>query len=118
MSLHRQTRAFALGMLALSAAVLGCALVGCSSPIADMPSLDSADTSAKSKDTYLPVHDLPPDRDDVVITPDQRAKIEAELAAARDRQTQASAAQGPVAQNSAAHTTAVPPTAAQNTGAK
>ena len=32
------------------------------------------------------VHDLPPDRDQAVIPPDQRAKIEAELAAARDRQ--------------------------------
>ena len=87
-------------MLAVSAAVLGCTLVGCSSPIADMPSLDSADTSAKPKDAYLPVHDLPPDRDDAVITPDQRAKIEAELIKARDRQAQASAAQ-----NSAAQTT-------------
>ena len=83
-----------------------------------MPSLDSADTSAKSKDAYLPVHDLPPDRDDVVITPDQRTKIEAELAAARDRQTQASAAQGPAAQSTAGHTTAAPTTATQNTGAK
>jgi len=36
--------------------------------------------------SYLPVHDLPPDRDQAVIPPDQRAKIEAELAAARDRQ--------------------------------
>jgi hypothetical protein len=33
------------------------------------------------------VHDLPPDRDQAVISPDQRAKIEAELAAARDRQS-------------------------------
>jgi hypothetical protein len=117
MSLHRQTRAFALGMLALSAAVLGCALVGCSSPIADMPSLDSADTSAKPKDAYLPVHDLPPDRDDAVITPDQRAKIEAELAAARDRQTQASAAQGPGAQSATARN-AAPQNTAQNAAAK
>jgi hypothetical protein len=83
-----------------------------------MPSLGSADTSAKPKDAFLPVHDLPPDRDDAVITPDQRAKIEAELAAARDRQAQASAAQGPAAQNSAAHNTAAQSTAAPNTGAK
>jgi len=32
------------------------------------------------------VHDLPPGRDQAVIPPEQRAKIEAELAAARDRQ--------------------------------
>jgi len=123
MSLDRQTRAFALGILALSAAGLGCSLTGCSSPIADMPSLGSADTSAKPKDPFLPVHDLPPDRDDAVITPDQRAKIEAELAAARDRQTQASAAQAPAAQATptnatAANTSAGHGTAAQNTGAK
>jgi hypothetical protein len=115
MSLNRRTSAFALGALALSAAVLGCALVGCSSPIADMPSLESADTSPKPKDAFLPVHDLPPDRDDAVITPDQRAKIEAELAAARDRQTQASAAQGPAA---AQNTGARNPAAAQNAGTK
>jgi len=103
-----------LGVLALSAALLVC---GCSSPIADMPSLGRADSSAKPKDAYLPVHDLPPDRDDAVITPDQRAKIEAELAAARDRQTQASAQQGPAA-NAAAHNAAAQGPATQNAAAK
>ena len=117
MSWERQTRVFALGVLALWAAALSCSLAGCSSPVADMPSLESADSSAKPKDAYLPVHDLPPDRDDAVITPDQRAKIEAELAAARDRQAQASAAQSP-AQNSTAHNTAPQSTAAQNASAK
>jgi outer membrane murein-binding lipoprotein Lpp len=90
MSVDRQKRAFALGALVLSAL----ALAGCSSPIADLPSLGApADLSAKPKDasTYLPVHDLPPQRDEAVIPPDQRAKIESELIAARDRQ--ASAAQ-------------------------
>ena len=61
------------------------ALGGCSSQLAD---LSPADAQAHTKDpnAYLPVHDLPPDRDQAVIPPDQRAKIEAELAAARDRQ--------------------------------
>ena len=59
------------------------ALGGCSSQLADM---SVADTPAHPKDGYLPVHDLPPDRDQAIIPPDQRAKIEAELAAARDRQ--------------------------------
>jgi hypothetical protein len=70
------------------------ALAGCSSPLADMQSLGPPpDTSAQANDpnTYLPVHDLPPDRDEAVIPADQRAKIEAELIAARDHQ--ASAAQ-------------------------
>ena len=79
-----------LGALAASAF----ALAGCSSPIADLQSLGPPpDVSAQAKDTntYLAVHDLPPDRDDALIPADQRAKIEAELIAARDRQ--ASAAQ-------------------------
>jgi hypothetical protein len=76
---------FVLGALALSAI----ALTGCSSPIADLQSLGPPpDVSAQTKDTntYLAVHDLPPDRDDVLIPADQRAKIEAELIAARDHQ--------------------------------
>ena len=35
------------------------------------------------------MHDLPPERDQAIISPEQRAKIEAELAAARDRQAAA-----------------------------
>ncbi|RXH14812.1 hypothetical protein [Bradyrhizobium guangzhouense] len=67
--------------LLIAAFMLG----GCSSQLADM---SAADTPAHPKDPagYLPVHDLPPDRDQAIIPPDQRAKIEAELAAARDRQ--------------------------------
>jgi len=73
------------GMLLLMALALG----GCSSQLAD---LTPADTQAHAKEPakepvgYLPVHDLPPGRDQAVIPPEQRAKIEAELAAARDRQ--------------------------------
>jgi len=102
MSVDRQKRAFASGALALSALALGCSLAGCSSPIADLPSLGTSDASAKPKEPYLPVHDLPPDRVEAVIPPDQRAKIESELIAARDRQAQASAAQTPAAQAPAA----------------
>ncbi|MBB4367814.1 hypothetical protein GGD63_000583 [Bradyrhizobium sp. cir1] len=61
------------------------ALGGCSSQFADLTPAD-AQAHPKEPGTYLPVHDLPPDRDQAVIPPDQRAKIEAELAAARDRQ--------------------------------
>jgi hypothetical protein len=61
------------------------ALGGCSSQLADMTPAD-AQASYREPGTYLPVHDLPPERDQAVIPPDQRAKIEAELAAARDRQ--------------------------------
>jgi hypothetical protein len=61
------------------------ALGGCSSQLADMTPAD-AQAHSREPGTYLPVHDLPPERDQAVIPPDQRAKIEAELAAARDRQ--------------------------------
>nr|WP_249809878.1 hypothetical protein [Bradyrhizobium sp. 139] len=64
------------------------ALSGCSSQLADMTPAD-AQAHSREPGTYLPVHDLPPDRDQAVIPPDQRAKIEAELAAARDRQAAA-----------------------------
>jgi hypothetical protein len=113
MSLDRQTRVLALSALALSAAMLSCALSACSSPIADMPSLGSADASTKPRDAYLPVHDLPPDRDEDVIPPDKRAKIESELIAARDRQASASTAQTPPTQSPPAQNAA-----AQNTSAK
>lgn len=70
------------GALLLSVAF---ALGGCSSQIADMTPAD-AQAHPREPGSYLPVHDLPPDRDQAIIPPDQRAKIEAELAAARDRQ--------------------------------
>ena len=62
------------------------ALGGCSSQLADMTAAD-APAHPREPGAYLPVHDLPPDRDQAIIPPDQRAKIEAELAAARDRQS-------------------------------
>ena len=72
-------------MLLLSALALG----GCSMSIADLPLVGTpADAPERPKEAgaYLPVHDLPPDREEAVIPPAERAKIEAELAAARDRQ--------------------------------
>ena len=70
------------GALLIAALALG----GCSSQLADLTPAD-AQAHPKEPGSYLPVHDLPPERDQAVIPPDQRAKIEAELAAARDRQT-------------------------------
>ena len=104
MSVDRQRRAFALGVLAVSA----WALAGCSSQFADLrqpdpPANASADAPADASavapadapsqpsqaSTYLPVEDVPSGSDNDVITPAQRAKIEAELIAARDRQAAA-----------------------------
>jgi hypothetical protein len=69
------------------------ALSGCTSQIADMRSLEPADAPARPKDpgAYLPVNDLPRDRDDATISPEERAKIEKELMTARDRQASATA---------------------------
>jgi hypothetical protein len=90
MSVDRKKRALALGAL-LSALALG----GCSSSIADLPLVGTpADAPARPKEAgaYLPVHDLPPVREEAVMAPAERAKIEAELVAARDRQASAAAA--------------------------
>jgi hypothetical protein len=85
MSVDRERRALALGALLFSALSLG----GCSTSIADLPLVGApADAPARPKEAggYLPVHDLPPDREEAAMAPAERAKIEAELVAARDRQ--------------------------------
>jgi hypothetical protein len=90
MSVDRKRWALALGALLLSALALG----GCASSIADLPLLGTpAGAPARSKDAggWLPVHDLPPDREQPELAPAERAKIEAELIAARDRQASAAA---------------------------
>ncbi len=81
----------ALGALLLSAL----ALSGCSISIADLPLGGTpTDASGHPKDSgaYLPVNELPPDRDEAAMDPAQRAKIQSELVAARDRQASATAA--------------------------
>jgi hypothetical protein len=92
MPLNRKKRALALGALLLSSAL---ALGGCSTSIADLPLVGTpADAPARPKEAgaYLPVHDLPPDREEAAMAPAERAKMAAELAAARDRQASATAA--------------------------
>jgi hypothetical protein len=77
------------GMLVMSATVLS----GCSSQIADMRSLEPVDAPAPPKQagSYLPVNDLPQGRDEATMSPEERAKVEKELIAARDRQASATA---------------------------
>jgi hypothetical protein len=91
MMADRQTRALAVAALLLSALGLG----GCATSIADLPLVGTpADAPARPKEAggYLPVHDLPPNRDEAAMAPAEQAKIQAELAAARDRQAAAAAA--------------------------
>jgi hypothetical protein len=87
----RKTRALALGALLASALALG----GCSISIADLPLVGTpADAPERPKEVgaYLPVHDLPPDREEAAMAPAERAKVQSELIAARDRQASAAAA--------------------------
>jgi hypothetical protein len=90
MSVDRNIRALAAGALLLSALALG----GCSTSIADLPIIGTpADAPARPKEAggYLPVEDLPANRDNAAIAPADQAKIKAELLAARDRQASAAA---------------------------
>src|SRR3954451_3934402 len=85
MLVDRKKKALVLGALLTSALALG----GCSISIADLPLVGTpADAPERPKEAgaYLPVHDLPPDREEAAMPPGERAKIEAELVAARDRQ--------------------------------
>ena len=96
MSVGRTKRALAWAALLASALVLGAG----SWSIADLAWVGTpADAPGRPKDAsaYLPVHDLPPDREEAALPPAERAKIEAELAAARDRQASVAAAQNPAA---------------------
>jgi hypothetical protein len=91
MLVDRKKRALAWGALLLSALALG----GCSISIADLPLVGTpADAPASPKETgaYLPVNQLPPDRDEAAMNPAERAKIQSELVAARERQASAAAA--------------------------
>jgi hypothetical protein len=84
---HKRTLAFAALLCA------GLALAGCSSQIADLPLVGTpSDAPARPKEpgAYLPVNDLPPDRDEAAMDPKARAKLQAELIAARERQAAAS----------------------------
>ena len=68
-------------------------LGGCSTQLADMPAVgEPADAPKRPKEAgaYLPVHDLPPEREEQAINPAELAKIQSDLAAARDRQAVAS----------------------------
>jgi hypothetical protein len=88
MAANRRGVVLASGALLIATLALG----GCSTTIADLPAVGTpADAPERPKEagSYLPVHDLPPDRVDAVISPAERAKIEAELIAARERQATA-----------------------------
>jgi hypothetical protein len=81
-----------LAMGALLAAAL--AVSGCSTSVADLPGVGlPGDAPARPKEpgSYLPVHDLPPERDEEAIKPAEQKRIQSELIAARDRQATSAA---------------------------
>ncbi|WGR92256.1 hypothetical protein MTX26_19070 [Bradyrhizobium sp. ISRA443] len=101
MPIDRMMRGLGAAVLLASMAALG----GCSSTVADLPGIGvPADASARPKDAsgYLPVHDLPPDRNEETMKPADQAKLEAELKAARDRQATAAAQNAAAASDVAA----------------
>jgi hypothetical protein len=80
----RKKSTLVVGALLASALALG----GCSISMTDRPLVGTrADAPDRPKEAgaYLPVHDLPPDREESALAPAERAKIEGELIAARDR---------------------------------
>ena len=93
MSTGRLTRGRALGALLLSALALSAPILGgCSTSIADLPLGGSpAEAPPRPKDagSYLPVNERPPDREEAVMDPAERARIQRELIAARERQASA-----------------------------
>jgi hypothetical protein len=90
MPVDRTRRVLTVGVLLVAALALG----GCATSIADLPLIGTpADAPPRPRDTgaYLPVHDLPPERDQPELAPAERAKIQTELLAARDRQASSAA---------------------------
>jgi hypothetical protein len=73
-----------------AALMIVCAAVGgCSIPVADLPGIGlpaNAPARSDSPAAYLPVHDVPPPRDEAVLTADEQKKIRTDLLKARDKQ--------------------------------
>ena len=100
MSRGRKGKGIAVGALFL----LALALAGCSTPIGELPISGTPPDAPPPKDTsgYLPVNDRPPARDEAVIDPSERARIQRELIAARERQAAAVAGKDSATKDAAA----------------
>jgi hypothetical protein len=86
-----RTTLLAAATLLLSSLPLG----GCANSSAGSSLMDArAEAPALKKSVYLPVEHLPPKRDEPVMTPDERLKLQKELIAARDRQVPDGKARG------------------------
>ena len=83
----KPTAALAAGALLLLSLSLG----GCATSTTGSSPMDArAEAPAPPKTSaYLPVEDMPPDRQTPTLTTDETSKLKKELLAARDRQTAA-----------------------------
>ena len=80
---ERRTRLAAAALLLLSLSLGGCATATGGSSLMDA----RAEVAAPPKTSaYLPVEDMPPDRQTPTMTTDETSKLKKELLAARDRQ--------------------------------
>jgi hypothetical protein len=84
---YKQITALAAGVLLLSSLLLG----GCATSSSLMDARAQAPAPPKAN-AYLPVEDLPSQREKPAMTPDQRSKLKQELIALRDRQAAAAKA--------------------------
>jgi hypothetical protein len=89
---YKQITALAAGTPLLLSLLLG----GCATSTAGSSLMDARAEAPEPPKTsvYLPVEDLPPQRENPVMTPDERLKLKKELIAARDRQEAAKKAKG------------------------
>jgi hypothetical protein len=89
---NKQTTALAAGALLLLSLSLG----GCATSPAGSSLMDArAQAPAPPKTSaYLPVEDLPSEREERAMTPAERLKLKKELIAARDRQAASAKAKG------------------------
>src|SRR6266700_4718726 len=88
MAADRRRWVFAWGALLIATLALG----GCSTSIADLQAIGTpagAPERPKEAGAYLPVHDLPPNREEAIISPEEQRKIQGELTAAREHQATA-----------------------------
>ena len=82
-------------VLALAVIASAASVGGCASTVADLPYVGlPADAPARKPQTgtYIPVHDLPADREIAKLDAAERARLQAELVATRDKQNAAGAA--------------------------
>ena len=83
---NQQTTGLAAGALLL----LGLCLGACGTSTGGSSPMDArAQAAPPTPSAYPAVEDLPPERQEHAMTPDERTKLKKELSAARDRQTTA-----------------------------